>query len=702
MAGEGYIPLQDLDISSATAVSGGEHSDEGSSSSTSRAGTAGVLTPRRFRGQTHEATDNAVSKYTAFPISNSTPRGSDSSLDNILNGLGAEDEEEEAAITGAENAGMLPLGARRGRYRRRPNEPIWNRHMLVLPFLMFATMGLVALVISAVAWARDRRERPSEEIDASLFPFAATPGAGQYAMRLIHSNDLHSRFLPTNATGAVCDPQQQQSRDSGCHGGAAYAKMVVDQLRGGAKVPKSPVLLNAGDEFEGSVFHTLFRGNLSAVLLNAFGYDAMALGNHEFDLGPGHLARYLDLVHAPALCANLHFDNPVPQLQAALQPFAVIERHNLGVIGVLTPDAAVSSSMGTDISVSEPAAAVTAARTRLAAMGVNRIVVLSHLGFDADRALAAQVPGISLIVGGHTHSYLGNPRPGSDAHPVAAYPAWVRSADDWQTAVVQAKSFGEYVGYLDLVFNDDGSLDSKMTRGAPVPVDVISEDSPVRGRKPSQRVLSLMQPFVDRAEAFQNHSVGFAAADFPKPDGNRDPKELALGNLISDAMIWGVRHAPVSFIGTGSLRGSLPKGTLTRGHLLAALPFDDSLRSATVRGSVLRDMVQGALSGTRNGHPVLSTLQYSGLRLLKDGLVEIRTQVDIFDARPVRGEVWKTLDDQELYQVVLPGFVAAGGDNLLDSLTNSTTVVTENLRDLVELYVTRFSPLSPLLDHRKP
>ncbi|KAJ2079585.1 hypothetical protein H4R24_003680 [Coemansia sp. RSA 988] len=701
MAREAYIPLQDLDIASATAVSGGEHSDEGSSSGISHAETSGVLTPRRFRGQSPEATNNTVSKYIAFPTSNSTPRGSESSLENILNGLDAEDEEESVTTT-AEHAGMLAPGVRRGRYRRRQNEPIWSRRMLVLPLLMFAMMGILALVISTVAWARNRRERPLEDIDASLFPFAATPGAGQYAMRLIHTNDLHARFLPTNATGAVCDPQQkQQARDSGCHGGAAYAKMIVDQLRGGAQMPNSPVLLNAGDEFEGSIFHTMFRGNLSAILLNAFGYDALALGNHEFDLGPAHLARYLDLVHAPALCANLHFDNPVPKLQAALQPFAIIERHNLGVIGVLTPDAAVSSSMGTDISVSDPAAAVSAARTRLAAMGVSRIVVLSHLGFEADRRLAAQVPGISLIVGGHTHSYLGNPRPASDPHPAAPYPAWVRNADDWQTAVVQAKSFGEYVGYLDLVFNDDGSLDSQMTHGSPVPVDIISEDSPVRGREPSRRVISLMQPFVDSADAFQSHNVGLASADFPKPDGNRDPHELALGNLVADAMMWGVRHAPVSFIATGSLRGSFPKGTLTRGHIMAALPFDDTLRSATIRGSALREMVQGALSGTRNEHPVLSTLQCSGLRWPKDGLVEIRTHVDIFDARPVRGEVWKTLDDKELYQVVLPGFVAAGGDNLLDSLTNST-VVTENLRDLVELYVTRFSPLSPLLDHRKP
>ncbi|PIA13507.1 Metallo-dependent phosphatase [Coemansia reversa NRRL 1564] len=686
MSRDAYIPLQDLDIASATAAS--DNSDEGSSSGISRLEN-GILTPRRIRAQTIEATDTP--KYTPFPIANSTPRNSNSSLENILNGL-------EDDSTTAEDAGMLSSDNRRGRYCRRPNEPIWSRHMLLLPLLLFVSMGLAALVISTIAWARDRRERPSEYVDSSLFPFVVTPGFGQYAMRLIHTNDLHGHFLPTNASGSICDPQQQ-SHKLGCHGGVAYSKMIIDQLRGGEKVPNSPVLLNAGDEFEGSLFYTLFRGNLSAVLLNAFDYDAIALGNHEFDLGPDHLARYLDLVHAPALCANLDFINPLPQLQAALQPFAIIERHHLGVIGVLTPETAVSSNIGLNVNVSDPAAAVSAARTRLASMGINRIVVLSHLGFEADRELAAQVSGISLIVGGHTHSYLGNPRPDSDPHPIAPYPTWVRNADDWQTAVVQAKSFGEYVGYLDLVFNDDGSLDSKMTRGTPVPVDIVSEDSSVRGRLPSRRITSLLQPFVDRANEFSSHKVGLALDDFVKPSGKRDTKELALGNLITDAMVWGTRHAPVSFIGTGSLRGSLPKGTLTRGHLFDALPFDDSLHSATISGSVLRNMIEGMLSGTRNGKPVLSSLQCSGLRWPKPGLVEIRTHVANFDSRPLRGEIWRTLDDKELYQVVMTGFIAAGGDNLLDSL-NSTTV-TENFRDLVELYITRFSPLSPLLNHRK-
>ncbi|KAJ2607088.1 hypothetical protein H4S08_004935 [Coemansia sp. RSA 1365] len=674
MSREAYIPLQDLDIASATAVS--DNSDEGSSSGISRL-ESGILSPRR-RAQTTD-----TPKYTPFPIANSTPRNSDSSIENILNGL------EDESTT--ENAGMLSDN-RRGRYCRRPNEPIWSRHMLLLPVVLFVGMGMVALVISTIAWARERRERPSEYVDSSLFPFVVAAGVGQYAMRLIHTNDLHGHYLPTNASGGICDPQ---SDNVGCRGGAAYSKMIIDQLRGGENVPSSPVLLNAGDEFEGSLFYTMFKGNLSAVLLNAFEYDAVALGNHEFDLGPGHLARYLDMVRAPALCANLQFINPLPQLQAALQPFAIIERHHLGVIGVLTPETVVSSSMGPNINVTDPVAAVSAARTRLISMGVNRIVVLSHLGYEADSELAAKVPGISLIVGGHTHTYLGKPRPDIDPHPIASYPTWIRSADDWQTAIVQAKSFGEYVGYLDLVFNDDGSLDSKMTLGAPVPVDVVSGDSSVRGRLPSPRITSLLKPFVDRANAFSNHTIGIALDEFVKPNGKRDIKENALGNLVADAMVWGARHATISFLGTGSIRGTLPKGTLSRGNLFEALPFDDSLRLATIGGSVIRNMMDGA----RNDKSALSSLQYSGLRWLKPGLVEIRTHVDKFDSRPFRGEIWKTLDDNEFYQVVTTGFVAGGGDNLLDTV--NSTIVTDNFRDLVELYITRFSPLSPLLDHRK-
>ncbi|KAJ2354986.1 hypothetical protein GGF43_002952 [Coemansia sp. RSA 2618] len=718
--------------------------------------TRAVLTPRRFRGKTIEAhssstgklstltdTDIAVSRRPS-PLSHSRNRSNSvpvrigdypgsnrwarSSLDSIINSdLGIEEDVldnpaiagerrrrssisgpvsalgrlfgSRAAGNGGEYYQLEPMGGepRSGRYRRQSSEPIWSRRMLVLPAIMFAAMGLLALVISTLAWARERRENPNEHVDARLFPAAVDPsqlGNGQYALRLVHTNDLHAHMLPFDAeTGNDCDPQALNA-SAQCVGGVAYVKAVVDHMRGGTGVHDA-VVVDAGDAVEGTAFDTLFAGNASIAVINALRYDAVALGNHEFDHGMDHLAHYLSKIRAPALCANLDFTRQIPALQAAVQPFAVIERHHLGVIGLLTPDTAVSSSLGVGAQITDPVAAVNSARARLAKMGINRIVVLSHLGFDADQQLATRIdPGIGLIIGGHSHTYLGN---STDETPGGAYPTWVSNAagSDWQTAVVQAKSFGQYVGYLDLVFNDDGSLDSRLTRGAPVPVSVVAPASPVHGMPPSALMQSVIQPFVDQAEEIEGLRIGEASAEFAAPESQRDRHELALGHLVADALVWSNRHAPVSVLNTALMRGHLPLGTITRGDLLQTLPFNDVLSVVNITGAEIRAIVARTRADT-NG--VLSSLQYSGLRVSNDS-VEIRTAVGTYDARPFADEKWQPLDNSRAYEVLMPKFIADGGDGIAGRKLESR-VVTNNLRNLIELYIARFSPIAPILDQR--
>ncbi|KAJ2558632.1 hypothetical protein EV175_000704 [Coemansia sp. RSA 1933] len=644
----------------------------------------------------------------------------------------------DPADIGGEEEGGIPMGrlfgsgSNGGEYReiggqrrRRAGdgEPIWSRRMLVLPLVMFASMGIAALIISGIAWMRERRENPTLEVDASLFPYTvdrAGLAGGQYALRLIHTNDMHAHFLPFDSSGEACEPAQAAA-NSGCVGGSAYVKAVVDHLRLGTGVGgrSNTILLNAGDEFQGSVYNTLFKGNMSADLLNVFGIDALALGNHEFDHGPHHLARYLNRVRAPAVCANIEFaTQDVPELQAALQPFTVVDRHKVGIIGVLTPETERSSSIGAGITITDAVDAVNRMRRRLNDMGIHRIVVLSHLGYDQDKDLAARVDsGISLVVGAHTHSYLAPSANISDAMQKAEtaggpYPTWVANTRDreWQTAVVQAKSFGQYVGFLDLVFNDDGSLDSRLTRGRPVPVDVVSSDSPVHAMAPNKQVLAVMQPYLDQAAAFVGTVIGQSAAEFPAPASNRDPAELALGNLVTDALVWATKHVPVALMGSGALRHRLPQGDIARAALFDALPFDDALMAVQLSGRALRSVVDASISANNNrSSPVLSTLQASGLRWTTtpqdngSPAIEIRTEIGDIEKRPMEGEKWETLDDAKSYEVLAPKFLANGGDDLIDtSAIIASRVVVDALRNLVEIYIARFSPLQPILDHRKP
>ncbi|KAJ2611067.1 hypothetical protein EV177_003663 [Coemansia sp. RSA 1804] len=645
-----------------------------------------------------------------------------SSLDSLL-------ELNEAAEEGIPMQRLFGSASGRGEYRplggggnppqrHSGTEPIWSRRMLVLPLVMLAGMALAAAAISTVAWVREKHAHPTERVDAAAFPFGvarAQVADGQHAVRLVHTNDMHARFVPHDAaTGAPCDPEMllAANQNSSCVGGAAYVKALIDHLRGGAGVDGA-IVLNAGDELQGSVFSALFRGNMSADLLNAVAPDALALGNHEFDRGPHHLARFLARVAAPAVCANIEFAaQDLPDLQAALQPFTVVDRHAVGVVGVLTPETQRSSSVGDSVRITDAAAAVNRARRRLAAMGVTRVVVLSHLGYPQDQDLAKSIePGVALIVGAHTHTYLAasGDNASSDESSGGAYPTWVANAADreWQTAVVQAASFGHYVGFLDLVFNADGSLDSRLTTGRPVRVDVVSPSSPIHAMKPSARALEIMQPYLDRAAELSAVVVGRTAAVFPPPASNRDPRALELGALVADALVWSSKaHTPVALLGSGALRAPLPLGDVTRGALLEALPFDDSVLALKLPGKALRAAIAASISAENNtASLVLSTLQVSGLRWKNrdEDSAEIRTDITSTssDSRPVPADSqrWAPLDDNASYEVLAPRFLAVGGDNLIDPASVAASrIVSDSLRTIVELYVARFSPLKHILE----
>ncbi|KAJ2685198.1 hypothetical protein IWW39_004430 [Coemansia spiralis] len=752
MSDDSSIPLRELfphpHNSSSSSEEGDSHSSSLSNSVASRSpwlnsghNVNGVLSPRRVRSQTNLTLSPADSrsartKRKQRPGESESDREDDSeatqasatSFDDILGDndnddiIASERRTQAAAPGGHRNllsrllnpgGGYNPIDVESGRSRNRRQrgrhtEPIWSRRMLLLPGLLLLAVAALAGIVAAVAWLRDLSQLPTAAVNAKLFPSSidrARLTVDQYAMRLIHTNDVHARFHPHDLAGDICDPSTflPTANRSRCMGGSAYTKSVVDHLRGGDGVLNS-LLVDAGDEFHGSIFHTLFAGNVSARLLNAFAYDAVSLGNHEFDHGPELLAQYLRKVHAPALCANLQFLADIPELQSAIQPFAIIDRHKVGIIGVLTSETLSSSRVGPHINITDPIEAVNRMRAELNQRGIHRIIVLSHMGYGFDKKMAEQVDsGISLIVGGHTHSFLGEEdKAETSKKPLGPYPTWITNSADreWQTAIIQAKSYGDYVGYLDMVFNDDGSLDSQLTKGHLVLVDVASEDSKIRGLPPSTQIEELLRPFEAIATEFTEAVIGSATAKFAASEGRQDPHELAIGNLIADALSWGAdkekRSNPITILGTGTLQRGLPQGKLTRGDLMRAMPFDNVLGRVKLSGDAIRSILRNS------NETSFSTLQMSGLRQTATD-IEVRVGASKGDARPVEGN-WEKLRDDVEYVVVAPMFILNGGDQLIphsvvDKLTPA--IVAESCRDIVEAYIKRFSPLQPILDHRK-
>lgn len=181
----------------------------------------------------------------------------------------------------------------------------------------------------------------------------------------------------------------------------------------------------------------------------------MAVGNHEFDLGPEGLAVFLDTVSFPVLSSNLDVTASNVLADRVLL-YTIIERGGLtiGIVSALATDTPETASPGPTVVFEDEVTALRRVVAELQEQGVAPIIALTHVGLNRDLEIAAQVPGLAAVIGGHSHTYMSASDPARDA----AYPTWVDAEDGGLVPVVHAYSYGKYVGHLILELDSDGGL----------------------------------------------------------------------------------------------------------------------------------------------------------------------------------------------------------------------------------------------------
>lgn len=218
-------------------------------------------------------------------------------------------------------------------------------------------------------------------------------------LTILHLNDTHSHIEP-----------ERGGEFDGC-GGVIEQAAYIDSVRW-AEGKSNVLLLHAGDFGQGTSYFTKFSGNIEVDLINAMEFDALCLGNHEFDNGLEELARRVKNINAPVVCANYNFSqSPLADL---VKPYAVIHKagKKIGVIGLLTDvSSVVSKAIAIQLEYQHPAEVADRYAKELKEQGCDLVIALTHLGFEGtqyytDQQLASQTRYVDLIVGGHSHTYL--------------------------------------------------------------------------------------------------------------------------------------------------------------------------------------------------------------------------------------------------------------------------------------------------------
>src|SRR5690606_19584639 len=314
-------------------------------------------------------------------------------------------------------------------------------------------------------------------LSASALALSAGASFADYELNILHMNDWHSRIESNNKFESTCSDEDEAKGD--CIGGAARLVTAVRQEREKLN-DQNVIFLNAGDNFQGSLFFTTYHGAAEAEFLNIVKPDAMTIGNHEFDEGEDSLKAFFDKAEFPIISANVRPDMQ-SKLADLVKPSVVLEvgGEKIGIVGAVANDTDELSSPGEHVEIADDVETITAAVKELARQGVSKIIALTQVGYPRDMEAIAKIPGVDVVVGGHSHTLLSN----SDPAAAGPYPTWVDNPLGYKVPIVQAASYSKYLGEIKVTFSDLGIV--KDAKGDPIHLDASVE--------PDQAVLARVQ-----------------------------------------------------------------------------------------------------------------------------------------------------------------------------------------------------------------
>ncbi|MDQ6828203.1 MAG: 5'-nucleotidase C-terminal domain-containing protein [Gemmatimonadota bacterium] len=488
---------------------------------------------------------------------------------------------------------------------------------------------------------------------------AAPAGRKATHIRLVAINDFHGALDSRTDTRGVR------------RGGAAALASVLEREEAKCTGECAWLLVDGGDEFQGTPASNLAFGRPVVEVFNILGVAAAALGNHEFDWGIDTLRARMREERYSMMGANVRSvdGSPLPWLSQD----TIVERGGvkIGLVGIAlpsTPRETKPSNVRT-LQFLEPAPVADEHARSLRQRGAELVVVLAHLGAFCDQSgrnacngaiidLAQHVTEhIDAIVSGHTHSLVES--------VVKGIP------------IVQARLGGTAVGVIDIPV-----VPSSARPGTIDVINVLTDSE-----TPQPRVDSIVKRALSAVALLVNRPVATIAAAMPKSG-----EQYALGNLIADA-VREAAHSDVGIMNNGGIRAAMVAGPATYGTAFEVVPLDNHLVRLTVTGAQLRSYLESNVKQLRNGQP---RIHVSGLSIKLDTTVTTNRVVGLATTAGA------AIDDAKSYTVTINDFMTETEPGLTLARTASSSSILEPtlLESFIDYLKSRPQPVQPPADAR--
>ncbi|NQX49606.1 S-layer homology domain-containing protein [Paenibacillus tritici] len=491
-------------------------------------------------------------------------------------------------------------------------------------------------------------------------------GTTDFNLRVLHTNDTHSHLENvTKRTSAISSERTGNT-----------------------------VLLDAGDVFSGTLYFNQFKGQADIKFMNNIGYDAMTFGNHEFDMNkenPEILRNFVTAAKFPFASSNIDFTTKNSELadlyhemtgiletdeskstakDGNIYPSVIkdVYGEKIGIFGLTTEDTVGLASPGDKIIFKDHVESAKRTVEALEAQGINKIIAVTHLGYTVDQELAKAVPGIDIIVGGHSHTKVDNP-----PTPI------VNAGTDKKVLIVQTGEYSQFLGELDVTFDKNGEI--KTYQGKLLDVNLFGEDAAAK---------KILAPIDAELATVRNTVVGYSNVDlYTHLNSQRvvRKQETPIGNMIADSIAEKVTELMPGFVSAsdlasikgvvaiqngGGIREAINVGDITMGEVLTTLPFGNGLAALKVTGAEIISSLENSVSGLasdqgRFAH--VSGMKYTYDSTKKPEVIDSLTgKVTQTGERIISVEIkqpdgsYLPIDPKAYYLLSTNSFMAGGGD----------------------------------------
>lgn len=494
-----------------------------------------------------------------------------------------------------------------------------------------------------------------------------------FSLKILHTNDTHAYLAGIDKYG---NPSYDESSSRG--GYARIAAAIKDRQAKNDNV----IALDGGDQFQGSLYYSINKYKIIADVQKYMPWQAMTLGNHEFDEGCVGLKEFMKISTTPVLAANLEIE-PSSQLYGiSYKPYKIIEikGQKVGIIGIANDEIKELSKACDGVNFMDARQTLQKYADELEKMGVKHIIALTHLGLNSDKELASSVNNVDIIVGGHSHSYL------AKGSKDGEYPLVLKAPNGKPVLVVTAKFAAQYLGELDIVFDEKGLLKSWS-----------GEAKELKNSLPLEPNISkIIKENTSALNEYKTKIIGSHSINMSNSMEECRDNECFPGLLTADAMLefFEPFGAQIALFNSGAIRSGIPKGQIRRIHVLDTHPFGGSFVLRTYSGEQIIAVLEHGVS-EQNAHGV-RLLQPAGLIYFVDAKKPVGSRVIKAVLVDKNGKE-TALNPKAKYKVVLSNYMLSGGDGY-DMLEVGGFVSSpkETITNVVESYIVKNSPINEI------